>query len=48
MALSELLSTAAVFLVGMAHAIRLQTVCFVVGKIAEPIEEGVFAGVGWS
>ena len=40
MALSELLSTAAVFLVGMAHEIRLQTVCFVVGQIAEPVEGG--------
>ena len=48
MVLSELLSTAAVFVVGMAHAIRLQTVCFVVGQITEPVEEGVFSGVGWS
>ena len=45
MALSELLSTAAVFLVGIANAIRLQTVYFVVGKIAEPVEEGIFIGV---
>ena len=48
MMLSELLSTVAVILVRMAHAIRLQTVYFVVGQITEPIDERVFSGVGWS
>ena len=47
MALSELLFTAAVFLVGVAHAVRLQTVGFIDGHIAEYIYEGVFPGVGW-